>query len=1313
MDDPSTAIGVWRRFLHQSGRTYLGLVADRRELPGHTLEGRPKAQLRLRDVFCEELSLEKLPVKSFKRWDKDDGSLWLDHPKDIVDGCVDPAAVEELRTQSLVLIKLPTCRGMQLAAWIADRITGITQQEDSAFRFQLCYQIVHDCAKQMDEVLKELQRCNHIQPGESGPGGHLRKLSELKRNGDLLQEGRMARYKAFAKERNEIMHNLDCRVSYLKAVEWLRMLGLELLPDSCEMDSDDQLLMIRDKLERLDEDLSGTPLMRGANRMQSCERFVGRGWLFQAVAGALLRPNAPGAVLLQADGGFGKSAFMDEVCLSGGKRLDGEEIALLASFAIKFDEQEDTCDPSRFVLGLAKQLEAHLPAYAAVRKRPEVQEHFKDENLKQAGGWTALLNGVFAPLKELSGELPEGCSTGVMAVDGLDEALTSGNQSPPLLQLLAKAARYLFQGHVPWLRLLLTSRRGLSPIDSRFRGVAELVGVSTDTDKITEDLVSFLAERCEASEVLLAKLPEDSKDREELVRRSAGNFQWLRQALLHAERYDLLDLSSLTPGDLPGLYLARFETAFPGGEGFADLRPVLEAVLAADPPLKPEELFAAASLSPEASTFRGNYEMFKERFQEVILFLSEAPNGTVGFQHESIAAFLQDEIGLRRTPLSYGCRASHGHTLLAGWMLLRMSNPSGDPEQQQRPLMDLLGLALPCQSASWPAVRKEDSVRVLIHLTEAHSSRSPRDQIGVLRTPDLSDEHKEFLSKHALHWAAQEGHEAVVRLLLESAEGQKANDINAKDKRGRTTLHWAARRGHVAVVRLLLEGAGGQKADDINAKDNRGWTALHLAAGEGNEAVVLLLLEGAGGQKADINAKDNGGCTSLDRAAQGGQEAVVRLLLKGAGGQKAADINAKDCGGWDPLHLAAGGGHEAVVRLLLEGAGDQKADINTKDGVGWTALHRSAKEGHKAVVRLLLEGAGGQNADIDAKDKRGWTALHWAAKKGHKAVVRLLLEGAGGQNADINAKNDGGRTALHLAAGEGNEAVVLGLLLEGVGGQKADINTKDGVGWTALHRSAKEGHEAVVRLLMEGVGGQNADINALDKDNGGLTALHMAAKEGRTAVVRLLLEGAGGQKADINAKNDYDETALDLAARGGHKAVFRLLLEGVGGQKADINAKDSVGLTALHRAAKEGNKAVVRLLLEGGGGQNADINAKNDYDETALDLAAGGGHKAVFRVLLEGAVGRKADDINAKDSVGLTALHRAAKEGNKAVVRLLLEGAGGQKAVGHQRQGHQRQGQRRLDRTAQGCNGRSRGGGAIAAGGRRRPEGRHQCQERL
>jgi hypothetical protein len=126
---------------------------------------------------------------------------------------------------------------------------------------------------------------------------------------------------------------------------------------------------------------------------------------------------------------------------------------------------------------------------------------------------------------------------------------------------------------------------------------------------------------------------------------------------------------------------------------------------------------------------------------------------------------------------------------------------------------------------------------------------------------------------------------------------KKGHNPHLQDSYGRTPLSWAAENGHKAVVKLLLEAKA-----DVNAKDNKGQTPLWCAARNGHEAVVKLLLEA----KADVDAKDNGGRTPLWCAARNGHEAVVKLLLE-------AKADAKDeYDGHTPLPWAAVKGHEVI-----------------------------------------------------------------------------------------------------------------------------------------------------------------------------------------------------------------------------------------------------------------------------------------------------------------------------------------------------------------------------------------------------------------
>ncbi|RYP61522.1 hypothetical protein DL771_010109 [Monosporascus sp. 5C6A] len=160
--------------------------------------------------------------------------------------------------------------------------------------------------------------------------------------------------------------------------------------------------------------------------------------------------------------------------------------------------------------------------------------------------------------------------------------------------------------------------------------------------------------------------------------------------------------------------------------------------------------------------------------------------------------------------------------------------------------------------------------------------------------------------------------------------------LDLLDKKLRTPLSWAAEKGHEAIAKLLLE-----KGADIEAKDNIGQTPLLWAAMEGHEAIVKLLLE----KGADIEAKDStNNRTPLLWVAKEGHKAIVKLLL-----EKGANTEVKGKDDWTPLQWAAIAGHEAVIKLLLE----KGADTATKDFNGRTPLQWAAIAGHEAVIKLL------------------------------------------------------------------------------------------------------------------------------------------------------------------------------------------------------------------------------------------------------------------------------------------------------------------------------------------------------------------------
>jgi ankyrin repeat domain-containing protein 50 len=168
-----------------------------------------------------------------------------------------------------------------------------------------------------------------------------------------------------------------------------------------------------------------------------------------------------------------------------------------------------------------------------------------------------------------------------------------------------------------------------------------------------------------------------------------------------------------------------------------------------------------------------------------------------------------------------------------------------------------------------------------------------------------------------LHTAVRKGFTTAVEVLLTVGA-----NVNAKGKLGRTPLSCAVEEGHEAVVRLLLAHSD----VEADSKDKYSRTPLWRAAEGGHEALVRLLLARS---DVEVDLKDDGGRTPLWRAAERGHEAVVRLLL-----EKGANPDSKDRQGRTVLFPAAENGHDAVMRLLL----DKGADLDSTYRHGWTAM---------------------------------------------------------------------------------------------------------------------------------------------------------------------------------------------------------------------------------------------------------------------------------------------------------------------------------------------------------------------------------------
>ena len=355
-------------------------------------------------------------------------------------------------------------------------------------------------------------------------------------------------------------------------------------------------------------------------------------------------------------------------------------------------------------------------------------------------------------------------------------------------------------------------------------------------------------------------------------------------------------------------------------------------------------------------------------------------------------------------------------------------------------------------------------------------------------------------SETPLMHAARAGSAEAVRLML--LAGAK---VNARENwNGQTALHWAAAEGHGAVVQALIEGGA-----DIRQRSNAGSSPFLFAVRRGDMASVKAFLAAG----ADVNEKRVDFATPLLVAIINGHEDLVDLLL-----DKGADPNAE--GGSTDLSVQGSKARPIRISLKTPSYRDQLKDTGTEGGNGtnnsWgrplqAAIH--AANWHisdefvainldrlRIVKSLIAHGAdvNSRNSEMEprwsgARYRRrqvGLTPFLAAARQADIEVMRLLLQ----NGADPKLNTPINITPLMLVAGiawasnqdRASEEQVLEatkMLVEELG---ADVNFVADTGETAMHAAAYRGANSVVQYLFD----KGAKLDVVDKS--GRTPLQVA-----------------------------------------------------------------------------------------------------------------------------------------------------------------------------------------------------------------------------
>ncbi|MEO8680360.1 MAG: ankyrin repeat domain-containing protein, partial [Vicinamibacterales bacterium] len=486
---------------------------------------------------------------------------------------------------------------------------------------------------------------------------------------------------------------------------------------------------------------------------------------------------------------------------------------------------------------------------------------------------------------------------------------------------------------------------------------------------------------------------------------------------------------------------------------------------------------------------------------------------------------------------------------------------------------------------------------------------------------------------------------AAVKALLKTGA-----DVNAAQGDGMTALHWAAMQGDQDLVQMLLSAGANVRATTRLG----GYTALHLATQGGHAQVAAALL--TAGSNPNL-ATSTGATPTMLAAKAGSADTVTRLIEVGA------DVNAKDTiYGQTALMVAAGLDRDDVVRLLLARGADPKVASTVVDLNALTApidemQQRPAQAG---PARLDVPGVTRPfryNELIGSQG--GLTALHFAARQGSAKSVRALVDAG----VDPNLPSPGDKATPLLVAIINGHFDIAGYLLDhgaspnlgsdaGVSPLYATLNVQ----WAPIaaypqpraHLQQTTNYLDMMKMLLQKgadpnarlrkkvwYSGYNFDQSSVDEI--GATPFWRAAYAADVAAMRLLVSfGADpaiptikplsrrGPEDPSRGEDKTGRPALPVGGPGvtplqaasgvgygagfagnshhfaptGMLAAVKFLVEEMG---AEVNAVDHDGNTAVHHAASRGDNEMILYLVSKG----ADVTRVNRAGQTTVDLANG------------------------------------------------------------------------------------------------------------
>ena len=389
--------------------------------------------------------------------------------------------------------------------------------------------------------------------------------------------------------------------------------------------------------------------------------FSGRAWLFDEIE-AWLQRMAPRDLLLRADFGVGKSAFIAEMVARDGLRPKNDRRVLAYHFC-QHDTHE-TLRPGTFVRSLAAQLAQNLPGYRAAVEGDPVGRQQLDRAAEDPG--SAFEAAILNPLTRIQGSSPR-----LILVDALDESVEleeTETRRGTLVEMLAeKVPRF-----PAWIRLLVTSRNNPAVTD-RLKAAFGPKQIDAEARLNLDDIRAYALRRATteplASMLVAANVsPESVADR--LRDKSGGKFLYVERALddVTQGRLGAGDLERL-PAGMDAFYLAAFERRFVRTtRDYARAAHLLGVMAVAREPLGPNEL---------AEILGAGVQDVKALRSDALSDFIRIREGTWTFDHFSLREWLTTEDGEGAARAGrYSVDVAASKAALADWALEAYEAPA-------------------------------------------------------------------------------------------------------------------------------------------------------------------------------------------------------------------------------------------------------------------------------------------------------------------------------------------------------------------------------------------------------------------------------------------------------------------------------------------------------------------------------------------------------------------------------------------------------------------------------------------------------------